>query len=149
MKNLLLRHQAFLANFICSLLILLWVYTAASKLADLHEFKRQMGNQVFSKAIARFLIVFIPVSEITAALLLLFTKTRYAGFMLSVFLLFLFTSYIGLVLAGYYARVPCSCGGVLKALGWQAHFVFNLCFLALASLALCLETFNPPVKPLP
>ncbi len=43
-----------------------------------------------------------------------------------------FTVYIGLVLTGLFGRVPCSCGGVLSSLGWEAHFLFNVCILALA-----------------
>jgi hypothetical protein len=42
-----------------------------------------------------------------------------------------FTGYVGLILVNYFGRVPCSCGGVLKIMGWKTHFVFNLFFLLL------------------
>lgn len=121
------------------LLILLWVYTATSKLVDLTEFKRQLANQTFGKSVAAILLWFVPISELFAALLLLFSKTRFAGFILSSFLMLLFTGYIALVLSGFYDRVPCSCGGVLKQLGWQAHFWFNLFFLSISALGIYLE----------
>lgn len=121
------------------LLILLWVYTATSKLVDLTEFKRQLANQTFGKSVAAILLWFVPISELFAALLLLFSKTRFAGLTVSFFLMLLFTGYITLVLLGYYDRVPCSCGGVLKQLGWQAHLWFNLFFLGISGLGVILE----------
>ena len=121
------------------MLILLWVYTATSKLADLSEFKSQLANQSFGTSTAAFLFWFIPISELLAAFLLLFTKTRFTGLIVSFILMLLFTGYIALVILGFYQRVPCSCGGVLKSLGWQAHFWFNLFFLGITALGVILE----------
>ena len=120
------------------MLILLWVFTATSKLADLSEFKSQLANQSFGTSTAAVLFWFIPISELIAAFLLLFTKTRFAGLIVSFTLMLLFTGYIGLVLLGYYERVPCSCGGVLKNLSWQAHFWFNVVFLVMSGYAVYL-----------
>ncbi|MEJ5994390.1 MauE/DoxX family redox-associated membrane protein [Pedobacter sp. Du54] len=139
MKLELLKFRAALLIFICTLLVLLWVYSAGSKLIDITEFKRQLGNQTLGKTAAVFLFWFIPISEILAALLLLFNTTRFAGLILSTFLMFLFTGYIGLVLLGYYDRTPCSCGGVLKEMGWRLHFWFNVYFLAISGLGVWLE----------
>jgi len=129
MKLEFLKYRAAFLTFICTLLVLLWVYTAGSKLSDFAEFKRQLANQTFGKNAASLLLWFIPLSEIVAALLLLFSKTRVFGLILSAILMCLFTGYIGLVLTGYYDRMPCSCGGVLKDMGWHLHFWFNLYFL--------------------
>lgn len=134
-----LKLKAPLVNFICTLLVLLWVYTAGSKLADLEDFRLQLYNQTLGKSTANILFWAIPMSELLAALLLLFQKTRFAGLVVSAFLMALFTVYIGLVLIGYYDRTPCSCGGVLKEMGWQMHFWFNLYFLTISGLGLWLE----------
>lgn len=139
MKSFLFKFKDSILTIVCTLLVLLWAYTAASKLADISEFKRQLANQTFGKATAAFLFLFIPISEITAALLLLFYKTRFAGLTLSFLLMLLFTGYIALVLLGYYDRTPCSCGGVLKVLEWQMHLWFNVFFLALSGLGIYLE----------
>lgn len=138
MKLKLVKFKSPLLNFICTLLVFLWVYTAASKLIDVGEFKRQLANQTLGKAAAAFLLWFIPISEILTALLLLFHKTRLSGLLFSAMLMFLFTGYIGLVLLGYYDRMPCSCGGVLKEMGWQLHFWFNIFFLAISGLGVWL-----------
>ncbi|RZM21181.1 MAG: hypothetical protein EOO88_34060 [Pedobacter sp.] len=120
------------------LLVLLWVYTAASKLSDITEFKRQLNSQTFSHTVAALLLWLIPISELCAAVLLMFKQTLKLGLILSLFLMILFTAYIALVLAGYYDRIPCSCGGVLQQLGWQAHLYFNLFFLTLSIIGLLL-----------
>lgn len=124
---------------ISALLILLWTYTELSKLADLVEFKRQLTGQVFSRDLVQFLFWFIPSIEIFAAVLLLFKKTISIGLLLSSLLMFAFSAYIILILAGYYPRVPCSCGGVLKAMGWQTHLWFNLFFLSITIVGLILN----------
>ena len=139
MKTELLKFKAPFLHFICTLLILLWVYTAFSKLIDIAEFKRQLANQTFGKTTSDLLLWFIPISEILAALLLLFRKTRLAGLTLSAVLMLLFTGYIGLVLLNFYERVPCSCGGVLKEMGWHLHFWFNLYFFAISSMGVWLS----------
>ena len=55
---------------------------------------------------------------------------------MALILMMLFTGYAGLVLAHYFGQVPCSCGGVLKNMGWTTHFVFNLFFLLLTAMGI-------------
>lgn len=119
-------------EFSGSLLILLWTYTALSKLSDIPAFWIQLRNQVFAPSTALVLLWAIPATELLAAALLLLRRTNRAGFAISTLLMLAFTSYIALVLLGHYPKTPCSCGGVLKQLSWQAHFWFNLFFLVLA-----------------
>lgn len=129
----------------CALLILLWAYTALSKLSDIQGFKNQLGNQTFGKTTSSLLLLFIPISELLATGLLIIRKTRLIGLVLSCILMLLFTGYITLVLFGYYDRVPCSCGGVLKNLGWQTHLWFNLFFLSLSLIGIYLQVRS--IKP--
>lgn len=126
-------------RIIIALLVLLWSYTAASKLINLAQFKQELHNQTFSKSFTTQLLWFIPLSELLAATLLIIKRTRLLGFIVSSILMILFTGYIALVLFNYYERTPCSCGGVLKALGWQAHLYFNLFFLLLSLLGVYLQ----------
>jgi putative oxidoreductase len=123
-------------NVISALLIVLFVYTAVSKLLEFEQFKIQMYNQTLSHEVATMLIWTLPGIEILTALLLLSERTRLFGFYLSGFLMLLFTGYVALVLLNYFGRVPCSCGGVIKALGWRMHLVFNSFFLLLTVLAI-------------
>ncbi|MCW3118108.1 MAG: hypothetical protein JWM28_2190 [Chitinophagaceae bacterium] len=123
-------------DIISFLLILLFIYTAVSKLIDFNQFKGQMYNQTLPRAVAKLLIWTLPEIEILTGLLLLFEKTKPYGFYLSLILMILFTGYIILVVLNYFGRVPCSCGGVIKYLGWKLHLIFNLFFLLLSILAI-------------
>ncbi|WP_343522008.1 MauE/DoxX family redox-associated membrane protein [Pedobacter sp.] len=113
------------------LLIILWGSTAASKLGDLNEFKTELAKQVFSEKFVAWLLIAVPSAELIAATLLAFSKTRLYGLIVSLVLIGTFTLYIALILAGYFNKVPCSCGGVLKWLGWKTHLIFNLVFTAI------------------
>lgn len=123
-------------DIISFLLILLFVYAAVSKVMDFEQFKGQMFNQALPHKVATTLIWTLPEFEILTALMLFFEQTRLLGYYLSTILMCLFTVYIALVLLHYFSRVPCSCGGVIKALGWKMHIVFNLFFLLLSILGI-------------
>lgn len=127
-----LKYAPLIETCCVFLLILLWVYTATSKLSDFREFRWQMYNQVFAKEIARVLVYVVPAVELLAPILLCFAFTRLAGLLLSTGLMMAFSLYIGLALLNVYERMPCSCGGVLEILDWQAHFIFNLIFTVIA-----------------
>jgi putative oxidoreductase len=118
--------RALILETISTLLVVLYIYTAVSKLIELPEFRAQMHNQEIPKWLADILVITLPPVEILTALALVFNRTRFAGFWLSVFLMTLFTGYVGLIIAGFYSRMPCSCGGVLKSMGWNTHLAFNL-----------------------
>lgn len=121
------------------LLILLFSYTAISKLADLDAYKLEMSRQVFSKPVTNMLLYALPGIEILTAMLLISPRFRVTGFFLSVMLLVIFTGYIILILSGFYTRIPCACGGVLSVLDWNSHLWFNIFFLVLSVLGSVLQ----------
>ncbi|MFD2584207.1 MauE/DoxX family redox-associated membrane protein [Pedobacter vanadiisoli] len=124
------------SKVISAAFILLWVYTAGSKLANFQSYRQEMSMQVFSPAFTTVLIYAIPSIEILCAILLLIKKTNKLGLGLSLLLMLAFTGYILLIISGYFPKTPCSCGGVIKAMGWKTHLIFNLFFLTAAILAL-------------
>jgi len=128
MKN----WTSILLKVITFLLVLLWVYSAVSKLSNFYDFRLEMFRQELPRWMRLNLVWILPPIELIAAGLLLFKNSEYAGYWISFVLMALFTVYVGLVVAGYYKQVPCSCGGVIKAMGWNAHLAFNLFFLLLA-----------------
>ncbi len=117
-------------------LIILWIYTAGSKLMDFDEFQRQLALQPFGKPINSALSILLPGVEILAGILLVIKKTKLPGLWVSALLLCAFTVYVLLVLTGYFTKVPCSCGGVLKSLSWKNHLIFNIVYLSINLLAL-------------
>jgi len=124
---------------IVSLLILLWVYAALSKLTDIDQFTREIKQQHLPLLAAQTAVWLLPTIELIAATLLIFPEWRRTGLLLSSILMFIFTIYIILVLSGYFKNIPCSCGGVLKQLGWRNHLIFNIFFLVLGIMGIQLS----------
>lgn len=135
-----MKTRTTLIEIICILLITLWVYTALSKLMDFALFKVQLSRQAIISDYAGIFVWFLPLIELVAALLLMFSITRKTGLLLSFSLMTIFTAYIGMVAFGIIEKSSCSCGGVLSQLGFKEHFWFNLVFLILAGLGIYLNS---------
>lgn len=118
---------------ITAVLILLFIYTAAAKLSNISKFESELINQTIPKASVPLLLWLIPLAEIFIACLLALRPTRKMGFYGSALLMSLFTGYMGSVLLNFFDRVPCSCGGVLKSMSFEVHFIFNFFFLLLST----------------
>jgi len=123
-------------------LIVLWIYTAGSKLMAFGAFERQLALQPFGPVINSILVYVLPAIEIFTAVLLTVKKTKKTGLVLSAVLLTIFTLYVILVVVGYFIKMPCSCGGVLEFLSWKAHLVFNIFFLTINLYALYQNKFK-------
>lgn len=118
-------------NIVSALLILLFIYTAVSKLIDFSEFKLQLSKSPFITDYAPVLAWAVPLIEIGVGLLLVVKRIWLLGFYASLFLMSLFTGYIYLML-NYSSQVPCSCGGVLSVMDWHTHLWFNVFFLSIS-----------------
>lgn len=121
------------------LLVLLWSYAAISKFLDFRNTKADMLNQVFPQYIAETLAWAVPIIEILVTALLIFSKTRLVGLYSSFTLLLGFTTYITLIIANTFGRIPCSCGGILEKMSWNQHLLFNLLFIAVTILSIILD----------
>lgn len=118
-----------------SLLLLLFTYTALSKLSDYDKFVRLLHESPLIHKGADMIGWLLPVTELIVVLLLFFERTRRMGLFISLFLLVLFTVYL-LYMVLFVADLPCSCGGVLRKMSWQQHVWFNLFFILVNLLAL-------------
>jgi len=121
---------------ICSsLLILLFTYTAVSKLSDYTHFVRVLGESPLIHNGADMIGWLLPVTELVIVLLLFFPLTKKAGFVISFFLLLLFTLYLIYMLL-FAAELPCSCGGVISKMSWKQHVWFNVFFIGVSVLGI-------------
>ena len=118
--------------FVTGTLIILFFYTSVTKLLDMEEFRRQLGNQTLPGWSVGPLLWLIPISELLVSVFLVVRSTRTIGFYGSTILMLLFTGYVGLVLLNVFGRVPCSCSNLIRNMGFEAHFFFNLFFLTLS-----------------
>ncbi len=124
---------------IALVVMVLFAYTSISKWYDWGGTQNAMYNQVFPEWMATLLLYGLPVLELSLAILLLIPKTRLISLWACLICLIGFTGYIGLVLTDVFGRIPCSCGGVISSLGWEAHFLFNLGFVALAIIGILVK----------
>ncbi len=134
-----MSQRLIIKNVIIFTLVFLWVYAAASKVLDFNMFKGQMHRQVLPHFLKVSLVYILPPLELSAAILLLFERTQLRGFVLSFGLMVLFTLYVGAAVFRFFDNVPCSCGGLLSEMGWDAHFIFNLIFLLLTAIGLIIS----------
>lgn len=126
-----MRTKYIVANTIVVLFILLWVYTAISKLTDYQTFRVQLGKSPMLTNMAPVLAWAVPTFEIVIAYLLVIRRTRLLGLYSSIGLMVMFTTYIYITLNfSYY--VPCKCGGFISSMEWSTHMVFNLAYTSLA-----------------
>ncbi|WP_440704371.1 MauE/DoxX family redox-associated membrane protein [Chryseobacterium sp. 22543] len=126
-------------EILIAILVVLFVYTPASKYSKYEEYVLAMKAQPLIPALKTFLIYAVPISEILAVILMATNKFRMLGLYFTLGLLVTFTAYISLVQLNYYGRIPCSCGGVIKTLSWKGHLFFNLFFITVTSIAIWLQ----------
>ncbi|MBN7817486.1 MauE/DoxX family redox-associated membrane protein [Algoriphagus pacificus] len=123
-------------------LILVWTYTGFDKVLQFEKSRKAFHNQTFPPELAEILAYLVPLTEILIAVLLLFHITRWWGFLSSILVLAVFTTYVGLIWTGAFPRVPCNCAGILESLGWTGHFILNLGLIGLAIMGLKTTTKN-------
>lgn len=123
-----------IVDLLSTLILTMFLYAAFSKYFDWNAFTRSMYDQPFEKWFVQVLIIAVPPVEIMTAVLLMFERTRFIGMVISTLLMTAFTCYIALALWGAFAKMPCSCGGIIKRLSWKGHLLFNLFFLSVSVL---------------
>lgn len=134
-------------------LIILFTYTAFSKLLSYEKFKITLEQSPmirsveFGPSLTAFLI---PIIELVAVICLVIPKLRIRGLYISSFLMLFFTVYVFIMLTFYNSHDrPCSCGGVLQVMKWQTHLIFNAVVTLCSFVALWLykkSTTPPPSK---
>lgn len=133
--------KTILVETISVLLIILFVYSAISKLLEFQNFQAQLGQSPLLSAFTGFVSYSVLILEFVIALLLAIPKTRYVALLASFALMLMFTAYI-IVILNYSSFIPCSCGGILEKLGWKEHLIFNITFTILAAIASLLIAIN-------
>lgn len=122
-----------------SILIFIWGYTGLEKLIGFEQSRKAFYNQTFPAELAEILSYSVPITELLIATLLLFSVTRWWGYLGSALLLTVFITYVGLIWVGAFPRVPCNCAGIIESLGWGEHLVLNLGLIGISVLGLRLE----------
>jgi len=130
-----------IADIIAGLLILLFTYTAITKLTDQQHFQVVISQMLLIKYVAGFISFALPITELVVCALLFVPDTRLLGLYASFALLITFTVYIGYMIL-FAPKLPCNCGGVLEQMSWTQHLVFNFVFITLSATAIKLYQAN-------
>ena len=131
--------KTFIIEIICFLFILLFTYAGLMKLMDVQKFTVQIGQSPLLTDFAGVVAWGIPITELLIAGLLAIPRLRLVGLHASFSLMVMFTAYIIAILQ-FSENIPCSCGGVLEAMGWTEHLIFNIGFVMLAMTGIVLQT---------
>ena len=133
--------KAIIPDIISALFILLFVYTATTKLIDHESFRTVLSQSPLIGIKAAILSWVLPILELLTATLLFIPSIRNWGFACSLILMLLFTGYIAYMIF-FTPKLPCSCGGVLAFMTWPQHLIFNIFFTALGAVGLRFTSRN-------
>jgi uncharacterized membrane protein len=135
------KLNSWLVEIVAAVFILLFVYTALSKLHDQDTFQTVLTKSPLIGQNANYVSWLLPMTELIVAALLLIPKTKIIGLQVSFLLMCVFTAYI-IYMLHFTPKLPCSCGGVLKNLSWREHLALNAFLTILALLGIFLSTKN-------
>ncbi|RZM25026.1 MAG: hypothetical protein EOO88_20765 [Pedobacter sp.] len=125
------RTKEMLTDLIVYLFIILFMYTAASKILTIDKFASTLAKSPLIGSYNVIVAWAIPILEIAISLLLIVSSVRKWGLVASLVLMSIFTLYLlYMVFSGN--KLPCHCGGVISTMTWQQHIWFNLGFVILA-----------------
>jgi len=128
-------------EIIAVLLVLLFSYTAASKLLEHARFLFQLRRSPLPQMVtfAELLSWSVPVLETAIAVILIvgIITARFLnkGLWISLILISSFEIYItAMFFSG--KDLPCACGGIISLMSWKGHMIFNGLTIMLIALAL-------------
>ncbi|WP_316789706.1 MauE/DoxX family redox-associated membrane protein [Pedobacter frigoris] len=124
------KNKEIIFDTVVYLFIVLFMYTAASKLLTVKSFASTLAKSPLIGSYSLFVAWAIPIIEIAISMALIFPTIRKTGLWASLILMLAFTTYLMyMVFSG--SELPCHCGGVISRMTWQQHIWFNLGFVAL------------------
>ncbi|MCG2613131.1 hypothetical protein LZZ85_02530 [Terrimonas sp. NA20] len=133
-----MKTRSVIIEILAALLLLLFLYTAVSKINEHERFVMVLAKSPLLKQVALPVSWAVPVIEIAVSVLLFNPAWRLSGFRLSFALMLLFTLYIGYMIL-FTPHLPCSCGGVIRKMSWVQHLFFNVFFMAISWWGIRLE----------
>lgn len=138
--NAALLREAFITTTVM-LTILLFMYTAVSKVLDQEKFvfQMQLAPISFMSTWAPILGWVLPIVEGLVVVLLYKKQTRLLGMVSALSLMLCFEGYIlwmKIIELQTGAHLPCTCGGIISTMGWTTHLLFNAGFILLLALSI-------------
>lgn len=132
------KFSELVLDLVIYLYILLFFYTAFSKMITYRSFVKVLSELPLIGGIHLFLAGFLIGLEVAFGLLLIFPKTRIKGLWGALILMSCFTVYLGYHIM-VRSKLPCSCGGVVSGMTWPQHLIFNMAFILMAIIGLLIN----------
>lgn len=127
-----------IVQIICYSFILLFMYTAISKLLAFNVTEFDMHRNPILGNYPRFWAISVPLVEIVVSVLLFLPGTRKIALFATLLLMIGFTGYVGVLLASDF-HLPCTCGGIFRQLTWTQHLYVNIALTILAVIGIILN----------
>jgi hypothetical protein len=137
--------RTILADCITYFFILLFAYTGAAKLAEVHQFNEQLTSSPLLGSIAGVISWALPIGELLLAIGLLIPATRLKALYATFGLMSLFTIYV-IVLLFIDKHISCSCGGIVEELTPTQHIIFNSACVILSILGILIVRRQQPTS---
>lgn len=133
------KTKRIIFEVIINAFVLLFIYTAVSKIMTFHTFNMVLHRSVLIKHFSAFVAYAIPAIEILLSILLIIPKTKRVAIIGSFILMIVFTAYlVYMVYSG--AKLTCNCGGVISSMTWKQHILFNISFILLAGIGIWISS---------
>jgi len=133
--------RSLLVEIIALFFVILFLYTGIAKLMEFDVFQEQLADSPVLEPVAPIVAWGLPIVEFIVSILLFFPRWRLKGLYAAFGLMVLFTSYV-IALLTTSTELPCSCGGIIEALSWQGHLIFNSTLILLSIAAIKMERRN-------
>jgi uncharacterized membrane protein YphA (DoxX/SURF4 family) len=130
--------KSLLVEIIALLFVILFLYTGIAKLMEFDVFQGQLEESPVLEPVAPIVAWGLPIVEFIVSILLFFPRWRLKGLYAAFGLMVIFTGYV-IALLTTSTELPCSCGGIIEALSWQGHLIFNSSLILLSIAAIRME----------
>jgi len=120
-----------MVTVIIALLLLLFIYTSISKLAEGKLFISEIKQSPFLSPFANALYWLVPLIEIIVSMMLILKSWRMIGLISATGLLTAFTFYLITISNSEY-YLPCGCGGILENLPIESHIAINIFYIIIS-----------------
>jgi len=129
------KTRMIIFDIICYLFIILFAYTAVSKMMNFSSFVAVLKVSPLIGHLDMLVAFTVIAVEVILCIVLVGDRTKRLGLRLSMGLMVVFTLYLTyMVLSG--DELPCQCGGVISLMSWKEHIIFNSVFIILAFIGL-------------
>ena len=125
------KSRQILTTGIVSLFILLFIYTATSKIFTFKDFSTILYMVPFFGNFHAMVAVTIISLDMIIGILLIIPATQKIGLYCTLVLLFIFSVYL-IYMVSFVDILPCSCGGITSYLSWEDHIWCNSILILLA-----------------